>query len=275
MNYRHIFHAGNSADVVKHTVLLLLLTALKEKDKGFCYIDTHAGCGIYDLTSTQANKTGEYKDGIALLTHQYQHPILQNYLTYISTIEKNHYPGSPWFARKMLRSQDKMVLNELQPDDNQTLKNLFKYDQQVSIHQRDAYEFLPAIVPPNPRRGLVLIDPPFEDFSERQKIITLMQKSYNKWLQGIYMIWLPLKDESSTKFEVELTNIPFKNNFTIKFFWQTTVVKANPMLGCSIVIFNLPFNAKEQLLALMSELKTALKVIKADFEVSFIEKENT
>lgn len=268
MNYRHIYHAGHAADVIKHTVLLLLLNYLKEKDKGFCYIDSHAGCGMYDLGSVQANKTAEYKEGIALLTHSYQHPILQNYLTLVKSIEKKHYPGSPWLAQSIIRPQDKMILNELHSEDYQTLKNLFKNNQQVAVHHRDAYEFLPAIIPPTPRRGLVLIDPAFEDFSEKSKMINLMQKCQIKWPQGIYMLWLPLKEESSSKFYAELTKIPFKNHLIIEFFWKSKIVKANPLRGCSIIIINLPFNVKESLLALLSELKSALQLISADFKLS-------
>lgn len=272
MNYRHIFHAGSCSDVVKHTVLLLLLNALKLKDKGFCYIDTHAGCGMYDLTSEQANKTAEYKQGIAALTGNYKNPIIQQFLNLVATVGANHYPGSPWFARESVREQDKIILNELHPDDYQTLVDLFYYDKAVSVHKRDAYEFLPAMLPPQLKRGLVLIDPPFEDFSEKQKLVEALEKCHKKWAQGVYMIWLPLKEESLQSFYKNITNIPFKNHFTLKFFWKPTPIKANALIGCSIIILNLPFSAKENLVQLLADLKVALSAIGADFEWDFQEK---
>lgn len=270
MNYRHSFHAGNSSEVVKHTVLLLLLNALLQKDKGFCYIDTHAGCGMYDLTSTEANKTLEYKEGIKLLTKQYSNPILKQYLQLVESAGESFYPGSPWFAKSLLREQDKMILNELHPDDYQELKSLFRYDDQVAVHHRDAYEFLPAMIPPESKRGLVLIDPPFEDFEEKQNLIKLVEKCYKKWPQGVYMLWLPLKEESLQTFYKKLSDIPFKNNFTLQFYWKSAIVKSNNLLGCSIVILNLPFSAQQPLRMLLNDLKAALKMIDADFDCSFV-----
>lgn len=271
MNYRHIFHAGNSSEVVKHNILLLLFDALQQKEKGFCFIDTHAGCGLYDLTSVQANKTLEYKEGIQLLTGKYSNTILKQYLQLVKSIGENYYPGSPWFARSLLRDQDRMILNELHPDDYQELKSLFHHDAQVAVHHRDAYEFLPAVIPPEPKRGLVLIDPPFEDFDEKQHLIKLIEKCYKKWPQAVYMIWLPLKEESLQPFYQDLSKIPFKNNFTLEFYWKSAIVKSNALLGCSIVILNLPFSAQQSLKILLTDLKTALKMIDADFDCSFIE----
>ena len=164
MNYRHIFHAGNPADVMKHAVLALILDHLRAKPTPFCVLDAHAGIGRYDLTSEAARKTGESDEGIGrLFGHPLPHPALAPYLDAVQALNPDGalrwYPGSPRIAHAALRPQDRMVLVELHPDDARSLKAEFTGDRSVAVHQSDAYTALKAHLPPREKRGLVLVDP--------------------------------------------------------------------------------------------------------------------
>lgn len=196
MNYRHIFHAGNFADVFKHAIETTLLQRLAEKPNPFVYIDTHAGIGLYDLTCEQAQRSPEYQHGIAKLLSQPQTiPELEPYLTIVKHYyddNRRHYPGSVMIASHFIRSQDKMIVNEYHPEDFQTLKHQSKKLGNIHYHHRDAYEFLPAILPPTPNRGLVLIDPPFEQEDEFKKINTMLASSIKRFNNGMYMLWYPI-----------------------------------------------------------------------------------
>lgn len=258
MNYRHIYHAGNCADVVKHSVMILLLEALTKKEKGFCYIDTHAGRGEYDLSSLESNKTEEYKQGIAQVKGRSSHPSLLTYSGMIDQLNGNGglrwYPGSPWIARALLRPQDRMILNELHPNDYEELRALFLRDDRVVTHHRDAYEFLPAILPPTLRRGLVLIDPPFEKKDELLRIQNLLDKSFQKWPQGIYMVWLPLKEASLKPFYEHINRYPCERKFILEFSWDAPAEKSQALQGSAITILNLPWALEEKIKTLMQVL---------------------
>ncbi len=269
MNYRHIYHAGCCADVVKHSVMVLILESLLKKEKGFCYIDTHAGKGIYDLASIEANKTEEYKQGISRIIHQSPHPELLQYISIINKLNGNGnlhlYPGSPWIADALQRPQDQMILNELHPSEYEELRALFSQDKRVSIHHRDAYEFLPAMLPPTLRRGLILIDPPFEKKDEIEQIQNVLDKCFPKWPQGIYMIWLPLKENSLKAFYQHLEKYNCERKFYLEFTWEAPVEKANAIQGSAIVILNLPWQLEEKISALLNELTQAWHDTQANF----------
>jgi 23S rRNA (adenine2030-N6)-methyltransferase len=268
MNYRHIYHAGNCADVVKHSVLTLLLESLHKKDTGFSYIDTHAGVGRYDLHSIEANKTEEYKEGINRVKAFPKSKILERYLSIIEDLNKNNsnlYPGSPWIAHAMQRPQDQLILNELHPEDCESLKILFWREKGVSVHHRDAYEFLPALVPPASRRGLVLIDPPFEKKDELDQISHVLDKAFLKWPQGIYMLWLPLKENSLADFYAHIKKYECERKFFIEFSWETPADKTNALQGSAIIILNLPWKLEESITELMQELTQAWKSSHARF----------
>jgi 23S rRNA (adenine2030-N6)-methyltransferase len=204
MNYRHIYHAGNFADVFKHVLLVALVESLLQKEKPFCYIDTHAGIGNYDLQQEQAQKTQESSGGIfKLLSLEAASVIgpIDHYLQIVKAWnrEKNaadfrYYPGSPLLIRKLLRAQDQMVLTELHSEDVALLKQTFWHDPQVQIHHLDAYQALKAFLPPKLSRGLVLIDPPFEKSDEFTQIIQHVQLATRRWSSGIYAIWYPIKN---------------------------------------------------------------------------------
>lgn len=197
LSYRHSFHAGNHADVVKHIVQSLILNALKQKDKPFVYHDTHSGVGRYDLTHEWSEKTGEYKHGIARVWQQTEIPEeIQSYLESIQTLNNGdklrYYPGSPRVARAHLRPQDRMVLTELHPSDYPLLEQEFHRDRQVSIYKEDGFKRLKASLPPQERRGLVLIDPPYELAKEYRDVVQAIYQSYKRWATGIYAIWYPV-----------------------------------------------------------------------------------
>jgi 23S rRNA (adenine2030-N6)-methyltransferase len=202
MNYRHIFHAGNFADVFKHIVLVRLLQALRKKDTPFCYLDTHAGRGLYDLTSVSANKSGEFRDGIARLWNGADWA--ERFADYLATVRALNpqgrlaaYPGSPLIARQFLRDQDRMVLCEQQPEEAGALKAELQGDRQVAVHVQDGYQGLKAFLPPKERRGLVLIDPPYESPDEFEQAGRALIAAWQRWDNGIFALWYPIKEPAA------------------------------------------------------------------------------
>jgi 23S rRNA (adenine2030-N6)-methyltransferase len=189
MNYRHAYHAGNFADVHKHAVLTLLLAHLCRKETPFHILDTHAGIGRYDLSGVEAGKTGEFEGGIARLLAGADHPLLADYLARVRAENEDgalrFYPGSPLIARASLRPDDRMTLVELHPEDAETLRALFKRDRQVTIREEDAYQALKACLPPKERRGLVLVDPPYEVKDEFQRMVKGMGEALRRWPTGV------------------------------------------------------------------------------------------
>jgi 23S rRNA (adenine2030-N6)-methyltransferase len=206
MNYRHAFHAGNFADVLKHMVLVALIDSLKQKSSPFCYIDTHAGRGRYDLRGAEARKTAESDDGFGILkTASGLPPLLWKWLEIVRACNEGDesmrfYPGSPWIAAHMMRPGDSAQLCELQSGESETLRQLFHQDARVHVHQRDGYEAMKAFVPPKEKRGLVLIDPPFESQDAEFRLIEKSLKAaMEKWPGGIFAIWYPIKLRSQVQ----------------------------------------------------------------------------
>jgi 23S rRNA (adenine2030-N6)-methyltransferase len=205
MNYRHAFHAGNFADVVKHSVLALLIERLKAKDAAFRVIDTHAGVGIYDLTADQASRTGEWHAGIGRVWGAPRKPALDALLVpYLAAVAAangapepaplTRYPGSPWIARHLFRRKDRLTAVELHPEDAAALETLFAGDIQVRTIALDGWLALGAFVPPKERRGLVLVDPPFEERDDFDTMLAAFGEAHRKWPTGVYALWYPVKD---------------------------------------------------------------------------------
>ena len=197
LSYQHSYHAGNFADVHKHLILSRLLEALHRKDKPFCYYETHAGRGRYDLSQTEAQKTAEYQQGIGRLWQQVQMPDLAR--PYQATIQElnpqarlRYYPGSPAVARRWLREQDRMQLMELHPQEALALRELFRGDRQVGVHERDGFEGVLALAPPPEKRGLVLIDPSYELKEDYRQLPQWVGKLFQRWSSAICAIWYPL-----------------------------------------------------------------------------------
>ncbi|WP_430390726.1 23S rRNA (adenine(2030)-N(6))-methyltransferase RlmJ [Dyella sp. 20L07] len=215
MNYRHAYHAGNFADVLKHSVLLALIEALQAKNTPFAFIDTHAGSGCYALDGVEAGKTGEYKDGINRLLFPDLHqsnghtgplpPLLRRWLDGILKLPGNEnglrlYPGSPLQAARAMRENDSAQLCELHPEEAVRLRELFHHDSRVHVHQRNGYEALKGLLPPKEKRGLVLIDPPYEAQDAEYRVIEQAIKSaLERWPTGMYAVWYPIKLRSQVQ----------------------------------------------------------------------------
>lgn len=198
LSYRHSFHAGNHADVLKHIVLMLILENLKLKDKGFYYLDTHSGVGRYRLSSDESEKTGEYKEGIGRLWDQRDLPQeVSRYVDLIKTLNDNgkalrYYAGSPMIAAQLLRPQDRALLTELHPSDYPLLRNSFKEFKNITVKREDGFQQVKATLPPKERRGLVLIDPPYELKEDYDLVVKAVEEGYKRFATGTYAIWYPV-----------------------------------------------------------------------------------
>lgn len=200
MNYRHAFHAGNFADVFKHAFLTRLLLYLHLKETAFRVIDTHAGTGLYDLASEEAGRTREAEDGIMRLQAASLPPavaeLLAPYLRIVAAVQtpqKLGYPGSPEIIARLLRPQDRATFNELHPDDGVRLARRYRGDKRITVQHLDAWQAWKALVPPVERRGLVLVDPPFEQPREFERLATGVVEAHRRWATGVSALWYPIK----------------------------------------------------------------------------------
>ena len=206
MNYRHAFHAGNFADVIKHIVLARIITYLQDKPGAFRVIDTHAGAGLYDLESDEARRGGEWLTGIArLMQARLSNDAMALTKPYLDIVrafnpkgELKAYPGSPLIARGLLRPQDRLLLCELEPKARKALIGVLRRDEQARVVDLDGWLALPAFVPPKERRGLVLVDPPFEQKDEFERMATGFALAFSKWPTGSYLLWYPVKSRRAT-----------------------------------------------------------------------------
>lgn len=251
MNYRHVFHAGNFADVFKHVVLSLLLKSLHRKEAPFFYLDTHAGAGRYDLSSAAAQKTGEYCDGIKRLWNSEPMPVLADYLAAVRVLNDadslRYYPGSPRIARFFLRPPDRAVLFELQPQECTQLKAEFAGDRQVLVQGQDGYAGLKALLPPKERRGLVLIDPPYESDKEFEQVVDGLRMAYARWDSGMYALWYPIKSRPPVeRFHRMLIATGIRKTLLVEFslYPEDTAFRLN---GCGMMVINPPWQLDETL----------------------------
>jgi 23S rRNA (adenine2030-N6)-methyltransferase len=272
MNYRHIFHAGNICDVVKHTVLTLMMEYLRSKDKGFCVLDTHAGIGLYDLCDERALKTNEAENGIKALLAAPRLPELAEFYRILGEFNPGwqrdqpdtngsfqFYPGSPLIARKMMRAQDRLILCELHEEDARPLRRQFRYDAQTHVHERDGYEALQAFLPPDEKRGLALIDPPFEDPDEFDRLIESVKKIHARWQQGTVMIWYPVKERPAIwRFHEALNASGIPKLLAAEFIFEEET-RHDRLNGCGLIIMNPPFTLDDKLRTLFPALHTAMK----------------
>jgi len=206
MNYRHAFHAGGFADVIKHIVLVRILTYLQDKPTAFRVIDTHAGAGVYDLTGDEGRRGGEWLTGIARVmqarfsetTASLVAPYLDIVRAFNSQRELEVYPGSPLIARALLRPQDRLTACEVEPKARKHLIDALRRDTQARVVDLDGWLALPAFVPPNERRGLVLVDPPYEQKDEFERMAEGFAEAFAKWPTGSYLLWYPVKSRRAT-----------------------------------------------------------------------------
>lgn len=270
MNYRHIYHAGSFTDVFKHIVLTALLTSFTRKDTACCYIDTHAGIGYYDLMSENASKTKEFETGIEKIIQQDNPPpLVKQFLDCVHSINNKlsaskyaslrYYPGSPMIARSLLRPHDRIVACELHPDDYRTLKNAFINDNQTSIHHADGFLSLKAFLPPVERRGLVLIDPPYENPDEFTRIAQTLPSAIKRWPTGTYAIWYPIKEKRLVdKFYRKL-----QETFDLPILaLELTIYPdlANHLNGSGMAIINPPYQFDTNIAQVMPWLWNALTI---------------
>jgi len=264
MNYRHAFHAGNFADVFKHSVLLALLDALVAKDKPLCYFDTHAGRGRYALDEIEAGKTGEWRDGIGRLFDGRDIPApLHRYVEAIRACNPEGalriYPGSPLLAAQALRPKDRLVLCELQEGEAVALRALFRDDPRAQVHARDGYMALNALFPPAERRGPVLIDPPFEEQEgEFATIEAALRRAHARWPNGTYAAWYPIKSHRTVApFHRHMSGGPFENVLAAELLVRPddSPLRLN---GCGMLIANPPWKLDATLARLLPALRDML-----------------
>ncbi|UVC14048.1 23S rRNA (adenine(2030)-N(6))-methyltransferase RlmJ [Mesorhizobium onobrychidis] len=270
MNYRHAYHAGNFADVVKHVVLSRLVEYLKQKDKAFRVIDTHAGIGRYDLSSTEAQKTGEWQGGIGrLVGAEIGAPaaaLLAPYLEAVRSLNPEggvkKYPGSPLIARHLMRKQDRLSAIELHRQDAAKLRALFQGDFQTRVIELDGWLALGAHLPPKEKRGLVLVDPPFEEEGEFDRLVDGLRKAHKRWPGGIYALWYPVKDRKAVAaFRKALVQSGVPKLLDIGF--EIRPPSAEPSLdGSGMVVVNPSFTLEGELRTLLPALHTLLVVEK-------------
>jgi len=250
MNYRHCYHAGNFADVIKHVVLIVLLQALQRKETPFCFLDTHAGIGLYELQSEQAQKKQEYENGIGKLFSldaTQLPPALQTYLSIVKKYNSDNldlYPGSPLIAENVLRPHDQMILCELHSDDVRTLKDNFTGAKNVAIHHNDGYLGMKAFLPPSVKRGLVLIDPPFEVTDEFSQIFLALKRALKHWRSGHFMIWYPIKNNAGVeKFYTDIRSLQMEH--LIIQISLNNLIDEGKLSACGILLMNPPWQVKE------------------------------
>jgi 23S rRNA (adenine2030-N6)-methyltransferase len=248
MNYRHDFHAGNFADVFKHIFLSRILLHLGAKPTPFRYIETHAGSGIYDLLSPEAGKTAEWRGGIGKLMAAAPPPevrqLIEPYLQIAAPLiggSPPRYGGSPKIAKALLRHQDKMLFCELHPRAFAPLQANIGADARTKIFEMDGYAGLKAFLPPVERRGLVLIDPPFEAVDEFAKTAEAIGMAWRKWATGIFMIWYPVKDAGTpAAFAATLAGHGIKRLLRLELQTDSPAPRA-PLTRCGLMIINPPF----------------------------------
>lgn len=273
MNYRHAFHAGNFADVVKHVVLARILAYLCRKDAPYRVIDTHAGAGLYDLQGDEARRTGEWEGGIgAVLRHSFAPDIAALLAPWLEAVravnppaedaalaaDLRHYPGSPLIAQALTRPQDRLLFCETVAGVRDALAESVGRDARAKVLATDAWQALHAYLPPKERRGLVLVDPPFEEPGEFHRLAQGLIEAHRRWSTGIYALWYPIKDVRAVdgfRREIERAGIP--KTLSVQFDLRA-VRQADTLTGCGMIIVNPPFTLAEELRTLLGALAPVL-----------------
>lgn len=264
MNYRHSFHAGNSADVVKHSLLISLVRALQQKPGALTLIDTHAGCGLYNLDGEDARRTGESTQGVARAFLD-TNPLLDDYRAVVQAVNvgvngeaaPQFYPGSPRILAQLLRPHDFLILNEKHPQDANTLRGVMR-DTPAAVHERDAYELWLAMLPTKTPRGMVLVDPPYEQTDERDRITATLAAAHRKWAHGVTVIWYPLKDRAAhLRWKGQLRGLGIPKLLQVE-HWLYDGDQRGIYNGAGLFIVNPPFAFTQTLPLLVEALRAAL-----------------
>ncbi|CEJ15652.1 Ribosomal RNA large subunit methyltransferase J [bacterium YEK0313] len=248
MNYRHAYHAGNPADVIKHAVLAFVIDHLLKKEAPIRIVDTHAGIGRYDLTSDAAERTGEWVEGIGRLwgkpLPEALEALVGPYLDVVARLNPDgrlrFYPGSPDIARLMTRPGDGITACELHPEDGASLAALYARDRRIKVIDRDGWLAPKAFLPPKERRGLVLIDPPFEERADYDRLVEALASGHRRWATGTFLLWYPVKDPAVVKrFHGMIAALGIPKCLTIEAIWRP--VDGTRLAGAGLVTVNAPF----------------------------------
>ena len=268
LSYRHGYHAGNAADVLKHFILTYVLDYIKKKDKGFIFIDSHAGAGKYLISDPYMQKNKEYLQGIKkILQLKNDNIFLKKYLDLIKSINFNSelkiYPGSCYLAARSLRPNDNLYFFELHPKEFLNLKKNFENDSRVIIENRDSYQRLNKLLPPKEKRAVILIDPSYELKDEYEKVLKMLSDCYKKFPLGVYIIWYPvLKNKKSEKF---IFNVLKKNYKNLSHVEMITDNLNNGMQGSGLFILNCPWSIENDI---KKSLETIFDCLKKNNNVS-------
>jgi 23S rRNA (adenine2030-N6)-methyltransferase len=266
MNYRHAFHAGNFADVLKHAVLCRVLAHLVAKDSPFRAIETHAGAGAYDLAGEAASRTREWRQGIGRLLERPlagdAGPLLAPYLALVRAENPpgavNVYPGSPAIARAFCRAQDRMIFCERHPEEYAALKSSFRNEPRAKTLEIDGWAALKAYLPPPERRGFVLVDPPFEEPGEFERLRDGLVEGHRRWPSGIFLLWYPVKNEREVRrFERRLCKLEIPKILRIEFAIDKPRADG-PLGACGMMIVNPPWTLEKELQAILPALAERL-----------------
>jgi 23S rRNA (adenine2030-N6)-methyltransferase len=271
MNYRHAFHAGSFADVVKHAVLARILVHLRDKPAAFRVIDTHAGAGLYDLAGPEAHRSGEWRAGIARVLAatipDAVRALLAPYLDVVSGLNGASlnttgsllsYPGSPFVVRAFLRAQDRLIACELEPGAAATLTRHLGRDRRAKAIAIDGWTALKAYVPPPERRGLVLVDPPFEQVEDFARLAVGLEAAHRKWPTGSYLLWYPIKgrrDPDALARRLQRAGVP---RILRAELYVAATPEEGPLGGCGLIVVNPPWRLESELSALLPVLATVL-----------------
>jgi 23S rRNA (adenine2030-N6)-methyltransferase len=265
MNYRHAYHAGNHADVLKHIALTRVIAHLKRKPKPFRIIDAHAGIGAYDLHGIEAGKTGEWDGGIGKLVKPLAPEVEALIAPYREVIAElnpaggfTYYPGSPELVARLTRPEDRLLLNELHPDDHARLLARYRGNSRIKVTQIDAMACVKSSLPPPERRGLVLIDPPYESKDEAQRSITMLQEGLRRFASGIFMLWYPLKaDETARTVRESAQALGCKATLQVELRIREAF-SGGGLAGSGLVIANTPWQLDTELDVITSALAQRL-----------------
>jgi 23S rRNA (adenine2030-N6)-methyltransferase len=313
MNYRHDFHAGNFADVVKHAVLTRILVHLLGKPAAFRVIDTHAGAGVYDLAGEEASRSGEWRAGIGRLLAAPITPavqaLLKPYLDVVASLNSawaaphapahagsqgddsdqkerfasaspgsepalTTYPGSPALARAFLRPQDRLIACELEPKAHALLAHNLARDRRIKTVAIDGWTALNAYVPPSERRGIIVVDPPFEQAQDFTRLAHGLEAAYRKWASGIYLLWYPIKGRQ----EPDALARRLRRSSIARILRAELAVAATlaqgPLGGCGLIVVNPPWTLENELATMLPELAKALGSRNSNYRLDWITGEN-
>lgn len=276
MNYRHLYHAGNFADVLKHITLVALAKSFLRKENAFCYLDTHAGTACYDLSLDAAQKSKEYEAGIArIFTEQNPPALIGDYLSCVHQFNPTpqslqFYPGSPSLIKQFLRPQDRAVLCELQAEEYAALRKNFRDDKQISIHHQDGYQGLKAFLPPTERRGLILIDPPYEKSDEFTTLVQQLTQALKRFETGVYAIWYPIKTRPPLERFYRQIQANLSNPTLVVELNLTSHGIPTQLNGCGMIIVNPPWQLDEQLSSILPWLTPKLTLNQGHYKIEYL-----